>query len=231
MRIRRLFWLGAAVLFSIAALVAIAAVLGSGFGETQGRILATCGIAFVCGAATLAGLACIDRGVLRPVGWGAVSLGIGTGAVWAGAIWQGDTGKTYWKLAAILAAWMLTALVVTTLRLLVSSPRLLSTLVPATWGTAALAAGVSTEMILTEDGGPWKLVLVLVILTALGYVLTPVLQRFRAAAEHAPPEERLLGSVAGADIVAVRGDGSSLRIGERSVRVEPGESIVVRPTG
>jgi hypothetical protein len=47
MRIRRLFRLGAAVLFSIAALVAIAAVLGSGFGETQGRILATCGIAFV----------------------------------------------------------------------------------------------------------------------------------------------------------------------------------------
>jgi hypothetical protein len=230
MRIRRLFWLGAAVLFSIAALVAIAAVLGSGFGETQGRILATCGIAFVCGAATLAGLACIDRGVLRPVGWAAVSLGIGTGAVWAGAIWQGDTGKTYWKVAAILAAWMLTALVVTTLRLLVSSPRLLSTLVPATWGTAALAAAVSTEMILTEDGGPWKLVLVLVILTALGYVLTPVLQRLWAAAEHALPEERLLGSVAGADVVAVRGDGRSLRIGERSVRVEPGESIVVRPT-
>jgi hypothetical protein len=27
------------------------------------------------------------------------------------------------------------------------------------------------------------------------------------------------------------GDGRSLRIDERSVRVEPGESIVVRPTG
>ena len=71
----------------------------------------------------------------------------------------------------------------------------------------------------------------LVILTALGYALTPVLQRFWAAAEHAPPAERLLGSVAGVDVVAVRGDGRSLRIGERSVRVEPGESIVVRPTG
>ena len=50
-------------------------------------------------------------------------------------------------------------------------------------------------MILAEDGGPWKLVVVLVILTALGYALTPVLQRYwggaetgnrgRAAARHA----------------------------------------------
>jgi hypothetical protein len=42
-----------------------------------------------------------------------------------------------------------TARVVTTLRLLVSSPRLPSALVPGTWGTAALAAAVSTETILT----------------------------------------------------------------------------------
>ena len=69
MSIRRLFWLGAAVLFSVAALVAIAAVLGGSFGTTQENILEMCGIAFVCGAATLAGLACIDRGVIPTVGW------------------------------------------------------------------------------------------------------------------------------------------------------------------
>ena len=59
MSIRRLFWLGAAVLSSVAALVAIGAVLGSGLGRTQDRILETCGIAFVCGAAALAGYACL----------------------------------------------------------------------------------------------------------------------------------------------------------------------------
>ena len=64
MSIRRLFWLGAAIFFSIAALVAIAAVLGGSFGTTQERRLATCGITFVCGAAALAGLACVDRGVI-----------------------------------------------------------------------------------------------------------------------------------------------------------------------
>jgi hypothetical protein len=57
MSIRRLFWLGAAVLFSVAALVAIAAVLDGSFGTTQEHILETCGIAFVFGATTLAGVA------------------------------------------------------------------------------------------------------------------------------------------------------------------------------
>ena len=49
MSIRRLFWLEAAVLFSIAALVAIAAVLSGSFGTTQEHVL-ECSIAFVCGA-------------------------------------------------------------------------------------------------------------------------------------------------------------------------------------
>ena len=231
MKLRRLFWLGAAVLFSIAALVAIAAVLGSGFGDTQDRILATCGIAFVCGAATLAGLACIDRGVIRAVGWAAVALGIASFAVWTGAAWTEGVSDGYWKLAGVLGLWMLVALVVTTLRLLASSPRLLRTVVPATWATAALAAAVSTAMILGEHEGPWKLVVVLVILTALGYALTPVLQRFWAAAE--PPEEkyseRLLGTVANVDVVAVRGDVHSVRIGERSERLNAGEMVVLRP--
>jgi hypothetical protein len=228
MSIRRLFWLGAAVLFSVAALVAIAAVLGGAFGDTQERILVTCGIAFVCGAATLAGLACIDRGVMPAVAWGTVVLGVASFAVWTGAAWKEGTSDAYWKLAGILGVWMLAALVVATLRLLTSSPRLLSTVVPATWASAVLAAAVSTQMILAEDEGPWKLEVVLVILTALGYALTPVLQRFWAAAE-TPPEERHLGSLADVDVVAVRGDAHSVLIGERAVRLEAGEAVALRP--
>ena len=75
MSIRRLFRLGAAVLLSIAALVAIAAALGGSFGTTQEHVLEMCGIAFVCGAA-LAGLGCIDPGVIVPVGWVTVALGV-----------------------------------------------------------------------------------------------------------------------------------------------------------
>jgi hypothetical protein len=226
--VRRLFWLGAAVLFSVAALVAIAAVLGSGFGETQGRILATCGIAFVCGAASLAGLACIDRDVLRPVGWITVASGVASFAVWTGAAWQDGASDTYWKVAGILGTWTLAALVVTTLRLLATSPRLLGTVVPATWAAAVLAAAVATEMILRSDNGDWRLLLVLVILTALGFALTPALQRFWAAAEPAPAAERLLGTMGNIDVFAVRGEGRSVTIGSNRTHLGSSEGIVLR---
>jgi hypothetical protein len=228
MSIRRLFWLGAAALFSIAALVAIAAVLGGSFGTTQEHILETCGIAFVCGAATLAGLACIDRGVITTVGWLTVVLGIVTFLVWTGGVWQDDAGQGYWKLAGVLGVWTFTALVVTSLRLVVSSPRLLGTVVPGTWAATVIAAAVSTGMILAEDGGPWKLVVVLVILTALGYALTPALQRFGAAAEPGERAERLLGTLGGIDVFAVRGDGRSVTIGSSHMRLSSGEGIVLR---
>ena len=112
----------------------------------------------------------------------------------------------------MLAVWTLAALVVTTLRLRASSPRRLGTVVPATLGDASSSPRRSrTQMILGEDGGSWKLVVVLVILTALGYALTPILQRYWAAADAPPPTERLLGTVADVDVVAVPGDGTRCR--------------------
>ena len=228
MSIRRLFWLGAAVLFSIAALVAIVAVLGGSFGTTQEHILEMCGIAFVCGAATLAGLGCIDRGVIPTVGWLTVVLGVATFVVWTGAVWQDDAGDTYWKVAGVLGVWTLAALVVTTLRLFVSSPRLLGTVVPGTWAAAVIAAAVATEMILAEDGGPWKLVVVLILLTALGYALTPALQRFWAAAEPGERAERLLGTLGDIDVFAVRGDGRPVTLGSSRTRLSSSEGVVLR---
>jgi hypothetical protein len=226
--IRRLFWLGAAVLFSVAALVAIAAVLGGSFGTTQEHVLETCGIAFLCGGATLAGLACIDRGVLLPVGWVTVVLGIASFVTWTGAIWTESSNHAYWKVVGLLTVWAVTGLIVTTLRLLASSRQLLGTLVPATWSAAVLAAAVATEMILAEDGGPWKLVVVLVILTALGYALTPVLQRYWAGAETPPAGERLLGTLGDIEVLAVRGEGRSVTIGSNRTRLASSEGIVLR---
>lgn len=229
MSIRRLFWLGAAILFSIAALVAIAAVLGSGLGETHDRILATCGIAFVCGAAALAGFACIDRGVIRPAALVAIALGLVSFALWTGAAWRESTSTGYWRVAGVFGVWTVAALIVTTLRLLASSPRMLGTVVPATWAAATLAALISSEMILASNDGPWKFLLVLVILTALGYALTPALQRFSALAE-APPAaaERLLGTLGGIDVLAVRGEGRSVTIGSNRMRLASSEGIVLR---
>ena len=117
MSIRRLFWLGAAILFSIAALVAIAAVLGGSFGATQGHILETCGIAFVCGATALAGLACVDRGVIVLVGWVAVALGLTSFVTWTAGAWSEPSSDGFWKVAGLFGVWTFAALIVTTLAL------------------------------------------------------------------------------------------------------------------
>ena len=228
MSIRRLFWLGAAVLFSVAALVAIAAVLGGSFGTTQEHILWTCGIAFVCGASALAGLACVDRSVVVLVGWVAVVLGLTSFVIWTAGAWSEPSSDGFWKVAGIVGLWTLAALIVTTLRLLASSPRLLRTLVPGTWAAVLLAAAVSTGMILAEDGGPWKLVVVLVILIALGYALTPVLQRYWAGAETPTAAERLLGTLGDIEVFAVRGEGRSVTIGASRMRLASTEGIVLR---
>ena len=228
MNIRRLFWLGAAILFSIAALVAIAAVLGGSFGATQEHILETCGTAFVCGATALAGLACVDRGVIPPIGWAAVAFGLTSFVTWTAGAWREPSGDGFWKVAGVLGVWTFAALIVTTLRLLASSPRLIGTLVPATWAAVLLAAAVSTEMILAEEGGPWKLLVVLVILTALGYALTPVLQRYRAGAEAQTAAERLLGTLGDIEVFAVRGEARSVTIGSNRMPLASSEGIVLR---
>ncbi|MDX6480431.1 MAG: hypothetical protein QOG85_941 [Gaiellaceae bacterium] len=228
MSIRRLFWLGAAILFSIAALVAIAAVLGAHFGETEGRILGTCGLAFACGCVTLAGVACLDRGIVRPAAWAAIVLGIAAFAIWTGGLWTERGGRGYWETGGVISVWMVAALIVTTSRLVASSPRLLRTVAPATWVAAAVASVVGSVMILGETGRPWKFELVLVILTTLGYVLIPALQRFWADAEPASVSERLLGTLGNIDVFAVRGAGRSVTIGSTSAKLASSEGIVLR---
>jgi hypothetical protein len=226
--IRRLFWLGAAVLFSVAAIIAIGAVLTGSLGQTDWKILATCGIVFVTGSTALAGFACIDRGIARPVGYAAVTLGIATFALWTAGVWSGTSSDPLEKLAGALGAWTLAALVAATVVLLASARPIPGALGLGTIAAACLAAVVGTEMIAAEDGGPWKLLVVLVILTLLGYVLIPVGQRLAAGRTNAGPSERLLGTIGSVDVVAVRGDGRTLRIGDEAVRLGAGEAVVLR---
>jgi hypothetical protein len=69
-------------------------------------------------------------------------------------------------------------LVATTTRLMTRSPELLRTLYPATVASAVGAGLVVTAMIARDNGDGWQLFAVLVILAALGEILTPILQRF-----------------------------------------------------
>ena len=227
MSIRRLFWLGAAILSSIAALIAIVAVVSGSFGETEGRILATCGIAFACGSVALAGVACLDRELVRPAAWAAIVLGVASFGIWTGGLWTERVGTAYLRTGGIVSVWLVPALIVTTSRLVASSPRLLRTVVPATSVAATVAATLGSVMILGKTGRPWKFELVLVILTALGYALIPALQRFWASAETAV-SERLLGTLGNIDVFAVRGAGRSVTIGSTSAKLASSEGIVLR---
>jgi hypothetical protein len=229
--LRRIFLLGAATLVSVAALVAIAAILNGDFGDTEGKIFATLATAFVAGSTAIAGIACLERSVSRPLGVLGVILASGGFLLWTDQIWEGHHSTRYWRLLGLILIWTLVLLVVTTTRLMTRSPQLLRSLFPAT-AAAAGAAGITiSAMVLRDDGTGWQLFAVLLVLALLGETLTPILQRFVTTPAGEAPSERVLGEIAGAVVVAVRGRPGerSVRLGEREIPLGSDERIVIRP--
>jgi hypothetical protein len=224
--LRRIFLLGAAGLVSFAALLAIGVVVNGEFGDTEGDIFATIATTFVAGSTVIAGLACLGQDRSRVLGIAGVVLASAGFLLWTAQIWGGYSSDGYWKLIGLVTAWALALLVATTARLMTSSPRLERTLWRATAGSAFGAALIASVMILRERGDGWELFAVLLILTLLGEVLTPILDRYAAADDRSA--ERVLGVVGGAEIVAVRGSRHAVRIGERLEPLRAGESVLVR---
>ena len=226
MSLRRIFLLGAATLVSVAALVAIAAILNGDFGDTEGKVFATLATAFVAGSTAIAGIACLERGVARPLGWLGIVLSTFGFVLWTEEEWAQHHSGRYWKLLGFVLIWTLFLLVVTTARLMTRSPRLERTLFRPTAAAAGGAALVVTTMVLRGHGDGWQLFAVLLILALLGETLIPILQRFDATA---PPSERVLGEVGGVVVVAVRGARGSVRVGDRDVSLADDEQVVIRP--
>jgi hypothetical protein len=225
--LRRVFLLGAAALASVAALVAIVTVLSGDFGDTEGKIFATLATTFAAGSALVAGLALLGRRESRVLGYAGVGLALTGFVLWSAQIWGEFAGDGYWKLVGVLTAWSLAVLIVTTNRLMLSSPSLVRVLYPATDAAAGGAALVVTVMILRESGDGWQLFAVLLILALLAEVLAPILERYGGSRER--PAERLLGVVSGVEIVAVNGGNARLvQVGDASARLDAGESVVVR---
>ena len=227
MSLRRVFLLGAAALASVAALVAIVTVLTGSFGETEGKIFATLATTFAAGSALVAGLALLGRRESRILGYVGIGLALAGFVLWSAQIWGEFAGEGYWKLVGILTAWSVAVLIVTTNRLMLSSPSLVRVLYPATGAAAGGAALVATVMILRENGDGWQLFAVLLILALLAEVLAPILERYGTSNER--PAERLLGVVGGVEVVAVNGRNARLvQVGGTSARLDAGESVVVR---
>ncbi len=230
MSLRRIFLLGAATLISVAALVAIGAILSGDFGETEGKIFATLATAFVAGSTAIAGIACLERSVSRPLAVLGVVLAAGGLLLWTDQIWEEHHSTQYWKLLGLILIWTLVILVVATTRLMTSSPQLLRSLFPATAATAAAAGAVISAMVLRDDGTGWQLFAVLLIVALLGEALTPILQRFVTTPAAEAPSERVLGEIAGAVVIAVRGrpGAPAVRLGERDVPLRADERVVIR---
>jgi hypothetical protein len=222
LRLVRIFWVGAAAIMVVAALVALGAVLRGDFSDTDGRILITLGALLYCGGAALAGLALADRGPARRLGWAVAAtapLGLAL-IVWA--LWSftfdGDGNEIADKLAWSAVLVLLVGLMTTTDLLLARAGRLVG-LARASAAFAAVAASLSIAGIWTEDGGDAivKTVAALWILACLTYFLVPILRRFTNAGVE-PTADRVLATLDGVDLVLTRsGDGVQIQLiaGER----------------
>lgn len=217
---------GAAALAAVAALLAIGTILQGDFGETEAKIFATIAATFVGGSAVMAGIACLAHGS-HLLGRAGIALAAGGFLLWVEQIWAEHDSETYWKVLGLLLTWTLVALVGTTSALMTRRRRALHV---ATLAGAMGAGIVASAMIVRNDGDAWQLFAVLLILTLLGEVLTPILER-SALADGDHPVERELGSLDGVRILAVREAGKRVvRIGDRETPLDGDESVVVRRT-
>ncbi len=220
MSLARAFWIGAAGILILAALVAVAAIVRGDFGDTDARILGTLFALLLAGATAVSGLALVERATLVPLGWATVALAAVGFLVIALSIWS-DGDVVGWE-------WAARSIVVLVALLLVSTQRLLlriESLLPLAAGTAVVAAlatlltciGIGAD----DADGLWQLTAVLWILTALGYLLLPVLQRFTAAGG-VPLAARVLAELDGVELVAVRSRNGL------DVSLAPGERLQLR---
>ncbi len=240
--LRRVFWLGAAVLLGIAALVSIAAVLRGDFTDTDTKILGTVGSLFLTGSAALAGLALVERRTLVALGWAIV----GNAAPWfvffAVALWTETESDTVGRWVGTGLVLLAAELVLATNRLLLQNERAWPVVV-FTWLSLFVATTITIANIWSNDvgEGAGKAMATFWILTVLGYFLTPVLQRFVSAGpETGAAGPRTVAVVAGAELVATRApdagavavrasrDRLTVRADGRDEELGEGELLVLR---
>ncbi len=220
-RLARIFWLGAAALLVVVALVAIVALLRGELTETDGEILATLGALFLAGAAGLAGLALVDSDRYAAIGWTSAALApieFGILTYW---IWSGLSGETLQKIGLTTLLVVIGQLGIVTQLLLLVGRRLLPLVVVTAALLTTAVTGTLVAIWTEPDDTSWaKVLAVLWILATLCWLLLPVLQRYSQAG--APIEDRVLDELDGIELVATRANSGV------DVRLARGERLVLR---
>lgn len=210
LRLRRIFWIGAAAILVAAALVAVASIVRGDFSDTDGRILVTLAAFLYTGGTALAGLALCDRGPARTLGWIVVAAAPACLVLELWGIWKfafdheggEDASRLAWSAVLVLLAGLMT-----TSGLLLARRPALVRLALVAGVLASFAAAASIVGIWTEPSSDAfaKVVAILWIFAALAFFLVPVLQRF-AATSPETAAQRVLGELDGVQLVASRGD-------------------------
>lgn len=229
-KLRRTFWVVAATILVVAALIAIVAIVTGGFSSTDGKILASLGSVLLTGATAFSGLALVERRTAPLLGWasavvGAVGLVILLAAVWA-------ESDTLGRLAGTASVTLAGLLLATTNRLLVRLP----SLVPV-WGGTGGAISVATLLTAaaiwssSESAGLAKTVAAFWILSVLGWLLVPVLQRTALAGAIstvvAPGTPRVVATLGDVDALATGNPEEGDLVVDIS-KLAPGEQLVLR---
>jgi hypothetical protein len=227
--LRRLFWRGAAALLVVAALVALSALLGGDFDETDGEILATLGVVLLAGGVFLAGLGLRDQQKAGPVAIAILVAAPLCSLALLVDIWRGfegdDTGR--WAGTALM---VLVACGVLGSNLLTYRNPALAWLM---WGeavalTGALASTLWLIWIHDPGDGSAKLAAACWILAVLGWVLVPVLQRSTASAPDQRGAERVLATLADVDLVVTLHPQQGDLVVRGVSQLYPGEQVALR---
>jgi hypothetical protein len=179
----RLFWIGAATILVVAALVALAAVTTGTFDTTDAEILGTLGTLLLAGAMATVGASL--REARRSLWLGATLIAAGPvlGLIAVAAIWNEFDSSPLVRAAGASYVLLATGLLVGTARVLVGDRPTLMPLFGVNCSLAVLGATLSVAAILAThaSSGYGKLLAAVWILAVLAYGLIPVGRRLSAA--------------------------------------------------
>jgi hypothetical protein len=179
----RLFWIGAATILVVAALVALVAVVTGSFDSTDAKILGSLGTLLLAGAVATVGAALRESERSPLLGLLLVVGGPALGLVAVAAIWNEFDADTLARAAGASYVLLATGLLVGTARVLVGDRPSLLPLFGVNCGLAVVGAALSVVAIFAAhaSAGYGKLLAAVWILAVLAYVLIPVGRRLSAA--------------------------------------------------